>query len=120
VTALECATDNVLRYSSSLSSVALLTQLALLVPQISVAYQTLDILQEHGIAANDIQKLQAAGYFTVESIAHATVRKLSDVKGISEAKVQKLVSKYVLPNDVVGGEFRRVLPSPVPISPCFV
>jgi DNA repair protein RAD51 len=55
-----------------------------------VTYQTLDILQEHGIASNDIQKLNDAGYHTVESIAHATTRKLNDVKGISEAKVLKL------------------------------
>lgn len=39
---------------------------------------------------NDIQKLNSAGFYTVESIAHATMRKLTDVKGISEAKVQKL------------------------------
>lgn len=32
------------------------------------AFQTLDVLQEHGIAANDIQKLQNAGYHTVESV----------------------------------------------------
>jgi len=45
---------------------------------------------DQGIAANDIQKLQDAGYHTVESIAHATIRKLADIKGISEAKVTKL------------------------------
>jgi predicted RecB family nuclease len=50
----------------------------------------LDILQEHGIAANDIEKLNSAGFYTIESIAHATSRRLSDVKGISEAKVTKL------------------------------
>lgn len=50
----------------------------------------MECLQEHGIAATDIQKLNAAGYHTVESVAHATIRKLSDVKGISEAKVLKL------------------------------
>jgi hypothetical protein len=31
-------------------------------------FQTLEVLQEHGIAANDVQKLQAAGYHTVESV----------------------------------------------------
>jgi len=55
-----------------------------------VNYQNLKILVEHGIAMNDIQKLNLAGFYTVESIAHATMRKLTDVKGISEAKVQKL------------------------------
>ncbi|KAG7367542.1 DNA repair and recombination protein radA [Nitzschia inconspicua] len=53
-------------------------------------FQSIEVLQEHGIAANDIEKLRNAGYYTVESIAHATNRKLSDVKGISEAKVAKL------------------------------
>lgn len=36
--------------------------------QIAVSYQSLDILQEHGVAATDIQKLNAAGYHTVESV----------------------------------------------------
>ena len=34
----------------------------------TVNFQSLEILQEHGIAANDIQKLQNAGYHTVESV----------------------------------------------------
>ena len=69
--------------------------------QIAVSYQSLDILQEHGIAAADIAKLQAAGYHTIESVAHSTVRKLSDVKGISEAKVLKLkeIVKSMVPMD---------------------
>ena len=33
--------------------------------KVTITYQTLDILQEHGIAANDIQKLNDAGYHTV-------------------------------------------------------
>eukprot|EP00565_Helicotheca_tamesis_P003434 CAMPEP_0185733364 /NCGR_PEP_ID=MMETSP1171-20130828/19265_1 /TAXON_ID=374046 /ORGANISM="Helicotheca tamensis, Strain CCMP826" /LENGTH=346 /DNA_ID=CAMNT_0028403077 /DNA_START=16 /DNA_END=1056 /DNA_ORIENTATION=- len=69
--------------------------------EVAVTYQTLDLLQEHGIAANDIQKLNDAGYHTVESVAHATVRKLSEVKGISEAKVMKLkdIVKTLVPMD---------------------
>jgi hypothetical protein len=31
-------------------------------------YQSVEILQEHGIAANDIEKLKNAGYHTVESV----------------------------------------------------
>jgi hypothetical protein len=34
-------------------------------------FQTLEVLQEHGIAANDIQKLQTAGYHTVESVSQS-------------------------------------------------
>jgi len=56
----------------------------------SHSFQRLDCLLEYGIAANDIQKLNDAGYHTIESIAHATSRKLCEVKGISEAKVSKL------------------------------
>ena len=50
---------------------------------------------------NDIQKLNDAGYHTVESVAHATSRKLGDVKGISEAKVMKLkdIVKGLVPMD---------------------
>lgn len=48
-----------------------------------------------------LSRLQTAGYHTIESIAHATVRKLSDVKGISEAKVLKLkeIVKQMVPMD---------------------
>ena len=69
--------------------------------QISVSYQSLDILQEHGVAANDIQKLNDAGFHTVESVAHATVRKLTEVRGLSEAKVLKLkeIVKTMVPMD---------------------
>lgn len=65
----------------------------------TVCYQTLETLIEHGIAANDIQKLNDAGFFTVESIAHATSRKLAEVKGMSEAKVGKLkdIAKQLVP-----------------------
>jgi DNA repair protein RAD51 len=61
----------------------------------------LECLQEHGIALADIQKLNSAGYHTVESVAHATIRKLSDVKGISDAKVTKLkeIVKSMVPMD---------------------
>ncbi len=106
----------------------LLTQFSVRYQQITVAYQSLDLLQEHGISVTDIQKLNDAGYFTVESvrissmyddamlvlassnyvylmailqIAHATARRLSDVKGISEAKVMKLkeIVKSMVPMD---------------------
>lgn len=64
-----------------------------------MGYQPLDLLQEHGVAANDIQKLNDAGFHTMESIAHSTVRKLSEVRGLSEAKVIKLkdIVKQLVP-----------------------
>lgn len=47
-------------------------------------------LENHGIQHQDCQKLADAGYCTVESISHSTLRKLQEVKGISEQKAQKL------------------------------
>ena len=37
--------------------------------QITVNYQSLECLMEQGIAANDIQKLSDAGYYTIESVS---------------------------------------------------
>lgn len=59
---------------------------------VEVTYTNLDVLHEQGISINDLQKLKDEGYHTVESIAHATSRRLCEVKGISEAKVLKLKS----------------------------
>jgi len=69
--------------------------------EVTVTYQTLESLQEQGVAANDIKKLNDAGYFTVESVAHATVRRLSEVKGMSEQKIIKLkdMAKSLVPMD---------------------
>jgi hypothetical protein len=46
--------------------------------QVVVNYQTLDSLLEHGIAANDIQKLNDAGYHTVESVRYNN--QINDIK----------------------------------------
>ena len=42
------------------------------------------------IGKPDITKLKSAGFHTIESIAHAKLSKLTDVKGISEQKANKL------------------------------
>jgi DNA repair protein RAD51 len=47
-------------------------------------------MQAHGVAAADLKKLVEGGYHTVEAIAHASKRELSAVKGLSEAKVDKI------------------------------
>jgi len=47
-------------------------------------------LEAHGIQHQDCQKLGDAGFCSVESVANATLRKLQEVKGISEQKAQKL------------------------------
>jgi DNA repair protein RAD51 len=46
-----------------------------------------------GIAAADIQKLQTAGIYTVDGLAHAPKRELESIKGLSTAKVEKLLKE---------------------------
>eukprot|EP00388_Colpodella_angusta_P022891 GDKJ01058513.1.p1 GENE.GDKJ01058513.1~~GDKJ01058513.1.p1 ORF type:complete len:364 (+),score=73.53 GDKJ01058513.1:55-1146(+) len=51
----------------------------------------IDKLQSQGVNVSDIQKLKAGGYCTVLSIIQATKRELCNLKGLSEAKVEKIV-----------------------------
>jgi hypothetical protein len=37
------------------------------------SFQTIEVLQEHAIAANDIEKLRNAGFHTVESVSSCVV-----------------------------------------------
>jgi len=48
-------------------------------------------LEGSGMSATDIKKLVAAGFHTVESIAYATKKSLTAIKGISEVKATKLL-----------------------------
>ena len=48
-------------------------------------------LEEKGINAGDIKKLEEAGYHTVEAVAFTPKKMLINVKGLSEAKVDKIV-----------------------------
>lgn len=43
-----------------------------------------------GVAAADIKKLRDGGINTVEALAHAPKKELLSIKGISEAKVEKI------------------------------
>lgn len=54
-------------------------------------YHGIDKLQPLGINAADITKLKASGYCTVLSIIQATRKDLCQIKGISEAKVEKVL-----------------------------
>ena len=47
-------------------------------------------LEECGIGAADIKRLRENGYYTVESVAYATLRALCEVKGLSEIKATKI------------------------------
>lgn len=51
----------------------------------------IDTLQEYGLSKSDCEKLAAAGYGTVESVAFTPKKQLLLVKGISEAKADKIL-----------------------------
>ncbi|XP_055371741.1 DNA repair protein RAD51 homolog A [Condylostylus longicornis] len=53
--------------------------------------QSLEKLEGNGITSGDIKKLKEAGYYTVESIAYTPKKSLLVVKGISEAKADKII-----------------------------
>ncbi|CAI0401945.1 unnamed protein product, partial [Linum tenue] len=50
-----------------------------------------ELLQESGIASIDVKKLKEAGLCTVESVAYSPRKELLQIKGISEAKVDKII-----------------------------
>lgn len=53
-------------------------------------FQDVDLLQSHGINVADIKKLKSAGICTVKGILMTTAKKLCNIKGLSEAKVEKI------------------------------
>ncbi|GBF99352.1 DNA repair protein RAD51 [Raphidocelis subcapitata] len=53
----------------------------------------LEALQAHGVAAADIKKLREGGVYTIEALAHAPKKELAQIKGLSEAKVEKLLKE---------------------------
>ena len=52
-------------------------------------------LEQHGISATDIKKLTDAGFFTVESLAYTPKKTLLAIKGISEAKADKILNEVI-------------------------
>ena len=53
-------------------------------------FQDIDELQNHGINVADIKKLKQAGICTVKGVQMTTRKKLCNIKGISEAKMEKI------------------------------
>ncbi|XP_028516193.1 meiotic recombination protein DMC1/LIM15 homolog [Exaiptasia diaphana] len=53
-------------------------------------YQDIDMLQNHGINVADIKKLKTAGICTVKGVQMTTRKRLCQIKGISEAKMEKI------------------------------
>ncbi|KAK5648866.1 hypothetical protein RI129_003758 [Pyrocoelia pectoralis] len=57
------------------------------------APQPISKLEGNGITAADIKKLKESGYCTVESVAYAPKKFLLTIKGISEAKADKILDE---------------------------
>ena len=53
-------------------------------------FQDIELLQSHGINVADIKKLKTAGICTVKGIQMVTKKRLCAIKGLSEAKVDKM------------------------------
>ena len=53
-------------------------------------FQSVEELQAGGVSATDVKKLVAGGYMTVQSIVMATMKRLCEVRGVSEAKAGKI------------------------------
>ncbi|EEC08841.1 meiotic recombination protein DMC1/LIM15 homolog [Ixodes scapularis] len=70
-------------------------------------FQDIDMLQNHGINVADIKKLKTAGICTVRGVQMTTRKKLCAIKGISEAKVDKI--KEVVAKIADGGGFLTAL-----------
>ena len=48
-------------------------------------------LEEKGINAGDVKKLEEAGFHTIEAVAFTPKKHLVQVKGLSENKVDKII-----------------------------
>ena len=48
------------------------------------------VLEQSGISTADVKKLQEAGFYTVESVVFASRKKLTEIKGMSEQKVDRI------------------------------
>uniref|UniRef100_A0A2K6M7R7 RAD51 recombinase n=1 Tax=Rhinopithecus bieti TaxID=61621 RepID=A0A2K6M7R7_RHIBE len=55
--------------------------------------QPISRLEQCGINANDVKKLEEAGFHTVEAVAYAPKKELINIKGISEAKADKILTE---------------------------
>ncbi|KAL6078985.1 Meiotic recombination protein DMC1 B [Balamuthia mandrillaris] len=74
----------------------------------TVSFIEIDKLQDLGINASDIAKLKAGGLYTVASILMNTKKFLCSIKGISEAKCDKIVeaaSKLQFSSFMTGTEY---------------
>lgn len=65
-------------------------------------------LEAYGVNKADITKLKNAGFYTIQSIAHNSVRRLSEAKGLSEQKIIK-IKELIKTNNLVPMGFETAL-----------
>lgn len=53
-------------------------------------FQDVDILQQHGINVADVKKLKDAGICTIKGVQMSTRKKLCNLLGFTEAKIDKI------------------------------
>ncbi|XP_056379844.1 meiotic recombination protein DMC1/LIM15 homolog isoform X2 [Hyla sarda] len=71
-------------------------------------FQDIDMLQKHGINVADIKKLKSVGICTVKGIQMTTKKALCNIKGLSEAKVDKIkeaANKLIEPGFLTAFEY---------------
>ncbi|RKO91636.1 hypothetical protein BDK51DRAFT_30697, partial [Blyttiomyces helicus] len=68
-------------------------------------FMEIERLQDAGINAADITKMKAQGVTTVRGVQMMTVRNLSKIKGMSEAKIEKIkeAANKLLPSGFITG-----------------
>mmetsp|Transcript_6756 Transcript_6756/g.23748 ORF Transcript_6756/g.23748 Transcript_6756/m.23748 type:complete len:108 (-) Transcript_6756:770-1093(-) len=54
-------------------------------------YLDLEVVTKHGITKTDVNKFKDAGYHTVESVLYTVKKNLLLIKGITEAKIDKVL-----------------------------
>ncbi|OWK57552.1 DNA repair protein RAD51 1 [Lonchura striata] len=64
-----------------------------LISRLECHFSSLSPSQQCGINANDVKKLEEAGFHTVEAVAYAPKKELLNIKGISEAKADKILAE---------------------------
>ena len=57
-----------------------------------LSFTDVDELTNHGVLKCDIKKLQDAGIMTADAVIMTSKRQLANIKGISDAKVEKIFS----------------------------
>lgn len=60
-------------------------------------------MQQCGISTSDLKKLEDAGFHTIEAVAYAPKKELLNIKGISEAKADKILVRTITAMAVVSG-----------------